>query len=230
MIYLVCFFAILAIVNSLILIDIGILDRDRLITGIGSFILAVVLVVGGCFYAGIKSPLIVLCLVIGSLMCYSSCKGIASCSKSDSYSTSDKVIGSVCWGISILLLSIAFYYWYYVPEYNLLVIVMGLIAMIAFVYAMYCTFTGRSSFLSSMTAFIFASIVYYFGEILGIQLHWTIYYLMLAISGIVGILLMIKVAHIIIPWFRWKFKDSLKKDLVSSPFLYFSLFHITLIF
>jgi hypothetical protein len=53
---------------------------------------------------------------------------------------------------------------------------------------------------------------------------------MLAISGIVGILLMIKVAHIIIPWFRWKFKDSLKKDLVSSPFLYFSLFHITLIF
>ena len=53
MIYLVCIFAILAIIVAWILIDMGISEPDKLTIGIGVCILGIVLTIGGFFYAGV---------------------------------------------------------------------------------------------------------------------------------------------------------------------------------
>lgn len=221
MIYLVCILAVIAIIVSWILIDMGISDRDKFTFGIGAIILAVVLTVGGFFYAGIKIPLVILSLVVGLPMCYHACKSMADFSKEYPDSTSEKIMGFFYWGFSMLFLAIGFYYWYYIPENLLLAIVMSIIATIAFVHAIYCIFSGRSVFLSSMTALSFSSIVFYFGEIRGILPlnHGILYYVTMAITAMIGIMFLIGLVHRINlmhePEIKWDFS---LKDLVTSPF------------
>lgn len=196
MVSLVCIFAILAILISVAFIDMGTADRDKKTTGYGLFIFAVVLIVGGFFYVGINIPLVAVCLVIGLPMCYNSCKIIASSHEESSSSNADKIIGSVCWVISMLFLIVAFYYWYYIPEYSLLTIAMSIVATVAFVYAIYCLFTGRNHFFPAMTAIIFAAIVFYYGEIRGIiPLNQFLRYWMISILTMCGIPCLIGIVH-----------------------------------
>jgi len=218
MIYLVCIFAIFAIIISWVLIDMGISDRDKFTFGIGAIILAVVLTVGGFFYAGIKIPLVILSLIVGLPMCYHACKSMSDFSKKYPDSTSEKIIGFIYWGFSMLFLVIGFYYWYYIPEYLLLAITMSIVATIAFIHAIYCIFSGRSDFLSSMTALFFSSVVFYFGEICGILPlnHGILYYVTMAISVMIGIRFLIGLVHGINlmhePEIKWEFS---LKGLVS---------------
>jgi len=192
MIYLVCIFAILAIIVAGILIDMGISEPDKLTIGIGVCILGVVLTIGGFFYAGVYIPLVILSLLIGSLMCCGACKGMAACSAD----VENKLIGSAYWGFSMVFLAIGFYYWYYIPETQLLTIAMTIVATVAFAYTMYCLFAGKSNFLPGITALVFAGLLFYFGEVRGIlTLHWSIYYLVLAIIALVGMRFLIGIVH-----------------------------------
>ena len=133
-------------------------------------------------------------------------------------STSEKIIGFIYWGFSMLFLVIGFYYWYYIPEYLLLAITMSIVATIAFIHAIYCIFSGRSDFLSSMTALFFSSVVFYFGEICGILPlnHGILYYVTMAISVMIGIRFLIGLVHGINlmhePEIKWEFS---LKGLVS---------------
>lgn len=196
MVCLVCIFAILAILISVVFIDMGTADRDKKTTGQGLFILAAVFIVGGLFYAGVNIPLVAVSLVIGLPMCYNSCKRTAFSYVESPSSNADKIIGSVCWVISMLLLIVAFYYWYYIPEYSLLTISMSIVATVAFGYTIYCLFTGRNHFLSEMTAIIFAAIVFYYGEIRGIiPLNRFLRYWMISILTMCGIPCLIGIVH-----------------------------------
>ena len=213
MIYLVCIFAILAIIVAWILIDMGISEPDKLTIGIGVCILGIVLTIGGFFYAGVYIPLVILSLLIGLLMCCGACKGMASCSTDSPYPIEDKLIGSAYWGFSMVFIAIGFYYWYYIPETQLLTIAMAIVATVAFAYAMYCLFTGKSNFLPGITALVFAGLLFYFGEVRGIlTLHWSIYYLVLAIIALVGMRFLIGVVHGINilhePELKWKLSDK----------------------
>jgi hypothetical protein len=61
---------------------------------------------------------------------------------------------------------------------------------------MYCLFTGKSNFLPGITALVFAGLLFYFGEVRGIlTLHWSIYYLVLAIIALVGMRFLIGIVH-----------------------------------
>lgn len=196
MIYVVCVFAILAIIISWILIDMGISDSDKVTVGLGVFILAVVIVVGGCFYNGIKTPLVVLSLLIGLPMCYHACKSMAFCSNENPYSTGDKIIGSVYWLFSMLFVVVGFYYWYYIPEYKILTIAMGILATISCGYGIYWLFKGMSHFLPMMTAAFFASIVLYYGDVRGLLPADSILkYLMMSILVIVGMRYLVGFVH-----------------------------------
>ncbi|MBR6907456.1 hypothetical protein IKN40_02945 [bacterium] len=196
MIYLVCIFAILAIIVAGILIDMGISEPDKLTIGIGVCILGVVLTIGGFFYAGVYTPLVIFSLLIGLLMCCGACKGMASCPTDSPYPIEDKLIGSAYWGFSMVFIAIGFYYWYYIPETQLLTIAMAIVATVAFAYAMYCLFAGKSNFLPGITALVFAGLLFYFGEVRGIlTLHWSIYYLVLAIIALVGMRFLIGIVH-----------------------------------
>ena len=79
-------------------------------------------------------------------------------------STFYKIIGMSYWLFTMLFLAIAFYYWYYIPERVILPIIMGAIAVIACVYAIYWFAKQKSYFLPMMTAVIFAAIVLYFSN------------------------------------------------------------------
>lgn len=220
MIYVISVFAVLAIIVSWALIDMGISDSDKFSIGIGVFLLAVVLTVGGFFYAGVKIPLVIVSLLIGLPMCYGACKSMATCSKDSPYSTGDKVIGTVYWAFSMLFLAIGFYYWYYIPEQQFLAIAMSIVATVAAIYCIYCVFTSRSNFLPGMTALIFASTVFYFGEVREIlPLNWILYYLSMAIMVLIGIRFLIGLVHgINILHEPMKWKTIGLKDLVLSPF------------
>jgi hypothetical protein len=196
MIYLVIIFAILAIIVSWILIDMGISDSDKVTIGLGIFVLAVVITVGGFFYAGIKTPLVILSLLIGLPMCYHACKSMAFCSNENSCSTGDKIIGTVYWLFSMLFVVIGFYYWYYIPEYTILTIAMSILAIISCGYGIYWLFKGMSHFLPMMTAVLFASIVFYFGDIRGLlPVDSILKYLMVSILVIVGIRYLVGLVH-----------------------------------
>nr|MBR6100336.1 hypothetical protein [bacterium] len=196
MIYVVCIFAILAIIISWILIDMGISDSDKVTIGLGVFILAVVIAVGGCFYNGIKTPLVVLSLLIGLPMYYHACKSMAFCSNGHQYSMGDKIIGSVYWLFSMLFVVIGFYYWYYIPEYKILTIAMSILATLSCGYGIYWLFKGKSHFLPMMTAAFFASIVLYYGDVRGLLPADSILkYLMMSILVIVGMRYLIGFVH-----------------------------------
>ena len=126
MIYLVVVFALLAVLISWILIEMGISDSDNVSTGLGVALLIAVIIIGVCFYLGNKIPLVVVSLMIGLPMSYNACKSMAACPKESPYSTGDKIIGMSYWLFTMLFLAIAFYYWYYIPERVILPIVMGL--------------------------------------------------------------------------------------------------------
>ena len=73
---------------------------------------------------------------------------------------------------------------------------MAIVATVAFAYAMYCLFAGKSNFLPGITALVFAGLLFYFGEVRGIlTLHWSIYYLVLAIIALVGMRFLIGIVH-----------------------------------
>jgi hypothetical protein len=59
MIYLVVVFALLAVLISWILIEMGISDSDNVSTGLGVALLVAVIITGVCFYLGNKIPLVV---------------------------------------------------------------------------------------------------------------------------------------------------------------------------
>lgn len=187
MIYLVVVFALLAVLISWLLIEMGISDSDNVSTGLGVVLLVVVIITGVCFYLGNKIPLVVVSLMIGLPMCFNACKTMAACPKESPYSTGDKIIGMSYWLFTMLFLAIAFYYWYYIPERVILPIIMGAIALIACAYAIYWFAKQKSYFLPMMTAVIFAAIVLYFSNVRGtLTSNPILEYSMLAVLFLVG--------------------------------------------
>ena len=77
MIYLVVVFALLAVLISWLLIEMGISDSDNVSTGLGVALLVAVIITGVCFYLGNKIPLVVVSLMIGLPMCFNACKTMA---------------------------------------------------------------------------------------------------------------------------------------------------------
>jgi len=211
MIYVVCIFAILAILVAWVLINLGTSDSNKVETGLGIALLVSVLVLGICFYHGIKIPLVVVCLLIGLPMCYSAIKSMSTCSKENPYAFWDKVLGIAYWSFAMLFLVVAFYYWYYIPEKMLLTLAMSIIAIVACGYSIYWMFKQKSYFLSMMTAIFFAAIVLYYGDIKHIlPLNVYLKYSMLVVLAVAGIRYLfafvrgVNQLHEPIAWINWK--------------------------